>query len=108
MTAETKLIRGRWSVSPLREAKTLLGVLKQEGLTGKHLIAAFEKYAPILLGYNRANMDALFRKQTGRGLSDYILIQRAFAVVRCNELGPEAAVLRRALRSSRSFKKPIE
>ena len=34
-------VRGKWGVSPLREAKTLLGVSKQQGLAGKGLIEAF-------------------------------------------------------------------
>jgi hypothetical protein len=33
--------RGTWTVSPLREAKILLGVLKQQGLAGQGLVKAF-------------------------------------------------------------------
>jgi len=91
------MIRGRWSVSPLREAKALLGVLKQEGLTGKGFIAAFEKYSVRLLGYSRGDMARLYRQQTGRELSDYILIQRGDKVVRDHELEAERVVLRRVL-----------
>lgn len=103
--AETRIVRGRWSVSPLREAKVLLGVLKQEGLTGEGFIKAFEKYSVRLLGYSRADMARLYRQQTGRELSDYILIQRGDKVVRDNELEAERVVLRRTLLRSRRSKK---
>jgi len=103
--AKTELVRARWSVSPLREAKTLLGVLQQEGLRGKGLIEAFEKYSVRFLGYTRTDMAALYRQQTGRELSDYILIQKADKVVRTNELTQERQVLRRTLLGSRKFKK---
>lgn len=95
-------IRARWSVSPLREAKTLLGVLQQEGLRGKGLVQAFERQCPRLLGYSREDMGKLYRQQTGRDLTDYILVQKADKVVRYNELGPEADLLRRTLRKLRA------
>jgi hypothetical protein len=99
--AEARLIRAKWSVSPLREAKTLLGVLKQEGLVGKGLIVAFEKYSVKLLGYTREDMAKLYYQQTGRELTDYILTQKADKAVRYNELGPEAVVLRQTLLKGR-------
>src|SRR5271156_1209244 len=99
------LVKGNWNVSPLREAKALLGVLKQEGLTGNGLIAAFEKYSIRLLAYSRSDMAKMYRQQTGRELSDYILIQRADKVVRGNELEGERAVLRRTLARCRRSKK---
>jgi hypothetical protein len=40
---EHRRARGKWSVSPLWEGKILLGVLKQQGLTGKGLVNTFEK-----------------------------------------------------------------
>jgi hypothetical protein len=87
-------IQGRWSVSPLREAKALLGVLQQEGLRGKGLVQAFERHSPRLLGYSREDMGKLYRQQTGRDLSDYILVQKADKVVRYNEFEQERALLR--------------
>lgn len=102
---DTRIVRARWSVSPLREAKVLLGILQQEGLRGKGLIAAFEKHSVRLLGYTREDMAALYRQQTGRELTDFILVQKADKVVRYGELGPEAAPLRKALLKNRQFKK---
>lgn len=90
-------IRARWSVSPLREAKALLGVLQQEGLRGNGLVKAFESHSPRLLGYSREDMGKLYRQQTGRDLTDYILVQKADKVVRYDEFGPERVVLRRTL-----------
>jgi hypothetical protein len=99
------VIRARWSVSPLREAKTLLGILQQEGLRGKALIAAFERHCVPLLGYSRVDMSKMYEQQTeGRALTDYILIQKADKTVRYGELGPEAEPLRKALRKSRGLK----
>lgn len=92
-------------MSPLREAKTLLGVLQLEGLRGKGLIEAFEKYAIRYLGYSRSDMCRMYRQQTGRELSDYILIQKADKVVRAREFDPSADALRKTLRSNRKFKK---
>jgi len=103
--AEARIVRARWSASPLREAKTLLGVLQDEGLRGKGLIEAFEKNCVRYLGYTRADMAKLYRQQTGRDLSDYILIQKADKVVRTNELVAERMVLRRTLLSNRRFKR---
>jgi hypothetical protein len=103
--AETGLVRAKWSVSPLREAKALLGVLKTEGLTGQGLIEAFEKYSVRFLGYTRADMAAMYRKQTGRELTNYILIQKADKVIRYNECEQERAALRRTLLANRKFKK---
>jgi hypothetical protein len=105
--AKTDVVRARWSVSPLREAKTLLGVLQQEGLRGKGLVEAFEKYSVRLLGYSRADMAKLYRQQTGRELTDYILVQKADKVVRMSEQVAERTVLRRTLLSSRKFKKYV-
>ncbi len=100
--AERRRTRGKWSVSPLWEAKILLGVLKQQGLAGKGLIEAFEKWAPRVAGSSRADMSRLYREQTGRELSDYILVQQADKVVRYNQLPPDAEVVRRALLNSSS------
>ncbi len=98
---------GRWSVSPLREAGTLLGVLKKYGLAGRGLVASFEKWSPRLLGYSRKDFNQLYRTQTGRDLTDTILIQKADKVVRYGRLGPEAEVLRQQLIKNRKFKRKI-
>jgi len=45
----------------------------------------------------RADTSRLYREQTGRELSDYILVQQADKVVRYNQLPPVAEVVRRAL-----------
>lgn len=97
MTAKIGMKKGKWSVSPLREAATLLGVLHQQGLRGKGLIQGFEKWAPKIVGYPRSDMEALYERQTGRPLTDYILLQKADKVVRNGELGPEAEVLNQSL-----------
>jgi len=96
---EHRRSRGKWSVSPLWEAKILLGVLRQQGLAGKGLVKAFEKWAPRVVGRSRAEMNRVYREQTGREMSDYILVQQADKVVRYNQLPPEAEVVRRALLS---------
>ena len=98
--------RGKWSVSPLWEAKILLGVLKQQGLAGKGLVEAFEKWAPRIAGSSRADIGRLYLEQTGRELSDYILVQQADKVVRYNQLPPDAEVVRRALLDSNSSPTP--
>ncbi|MGB2678835.1 MAG: helix-turn-helix domain-containing protein [Candidatus Acidiferrum sp.] len=97
--AEHRRSRGKWSVSPLWEAKILLGVLRQQGLAGKGLVKAFEKWAPRVAGRSRTEMNRVYREQTGREMSDYILVQQADKVVRYNQLPPEAEVVRRALLS---------
>jgi len=97
---EHRRSRGKWSVSPLWEAKILLGVLRQQGLAGKGLVKAFEKWAPRVVGRSRAEMNRVYREQTGREMSDYILVQQADKVVRYNQLPPEAEVVRRALLSA--------
>lgn len=94
---EPRRVRGKWSISPLWEAKILLGVLRQQGLAGKGLVQAFEKWAPTIVGSSRADMNRLYREQTGREMSDYILVQQADKVVRYNQLPPEAEVFRHAL-----------
>ena len=104
--AERHRTRGKWSVSPLWEAKILLGVLKQQGLAGKGLVEAFEKWAPRIAGCSRVDMGTLYREQTGRELSDYILVQLADKVVRYNQLPPDAEVVRRALLNSCSSPVP--
>src|SRR6266404_7301079 len=101
---EHRRSRGKWSVSPLWEAKILLGVLRQQGLAGKGLVKAFEKWAPRVAGRSRAEMNRVYRAQTGREMSDYILVQQADKVVRYNQLPPEAEVVRRALLSPDSFR----
>src|SRR5712664_4687181 len=104
--AEHRRSRGKWSVSPLWEAKILLGVLRQQGLAGKGLVKAFEKWAPRVAGRSRAEMNRVYRAQTGREMSDYILVQQADKVVRYNQLPPEAEVVRRTVLSSESFRLP--
>lgn len=86
--------RGRWSVSPLWQAKVLLGVLRQQGLAGKGLVKAFEKWAPRVTGCSRAEVNRVYREQTGREMSDYILVQQADKAVRYNQLPPEADAVR--------------
>src|SRR5260370_32470080 len=101
---EHRRTRGKWSVSPLWEAKILLGVLKQQGLAGKGLVKAFEKWAPRIAGCTRAEMNWVYCQQTGREMSDYILVQQADKAVRYNQLPPEAEVVRRTVLSSDSFR----
>src|SRR6267378_663881 len=101
---EHRRSRGKWSVSPLWEAKILLGVLRQQGLAGKGLVKAFEKWAPRIAGCSRAEMNRVYCQQTGREMSDYILLQRADKAVRYNQLPPEAEVVRRTILSSDSFR----
>jgi hypothetical protein len=47
--------------------------LKQQGIAGRGLVKAFDKWAPRIAGSSRADMSRLYREQTGRELSDYIL-----------------------------------
>jgi len=101
---EHRRARGKWSVSPLWEAKILLGVLRQQGLAGKGLIEAFEEWTPRITGASRVEVSRIYREQTGCEISDYILIQQADKVVRYNQLPPEAEVVRRALVNSRSWR----
>lgn len=89
--------RGNWSVSPLWEGKILLGVLKQQGLTGKALVEAFEKWGPRIIGASRADMNRVYNEQTGREMSDYILLQQADKTVRYKQLPPESEAFRVAL-----------
>lgn len=96
--------RGKWRVSPLWEAKILLGVLRQQGLAGKGLVKAFEKWAPRIAGCARTEMNRVYREQTGREMSDYILMQQADKAVRYNQLPPEAEVVRGTVLSSDSFR----
>src|SRR5260370_24885235 len=96
---EHRRSRGKWSVSPLWEAKILLGVLRQQGLAGRGLVKAFEKWAPRVAGRSRAEMNQGYRAQTGRESSDYITVQQADKHVPSNQLPPEAEVVRRALLS---------
>ena len=100
---EHRRSRGKWSVSPLWEGKVLLGVLRQQGLAGKGLVKAFEKWAPRIAGCSRAEMNRVYCEQTGREMSDYILVQQADKAVRYNQLPREAEVVRRAVLSSDSF-----
>ncbi len=98
--------QGKWRLSPLREAGVLLGVLKREGLTGKGIVKAFEKWAPRIVGASRANIGRLYREQTGREMADHILIQKADKVVRYRQLPAEIELVRRViLRSRRSVGK---
>jgi hypothetical protein len=66
---ERSRARGNWSVSPLWEAKILLGVLREQGLAGRGLVQAFEKWAPLVAGYSRAEMSRVYSGQTGREMS---------------------------------------
>jgi excisionase family DNA binding protein len=84
-------MRGNWAVSPLWEGKILLGVLKEQGLAGRGLVSAFEHLAPMMVGASRLDMNRTYSKQTGRELSDYILVQQADKAVRYSQLPPEAA-----------------
>lgn len=90
--------RGKWSVSPLWEAKILLGVLREQGLAGKGLVQAFEKWVPRVIGCSRSGIERVYYEQTGRELSDYILLQQADKTVRYNQLPPEAEIVRAAVR----------
>src|SRR5882672_2183916 len=101
---EHRRSRGKWSVSPLWEAKILLGVLRQQGLAGKGLVKAFEKWAPRVAGRSRGEMNRVYCEQTGREMSDYILVQQADKAVRYNQLPPEAEVVRRTVLNSDSFR----
>lgn len=98
--AEPRRLRGNWNVSPLWEAKILLGVLRQQGLAGKGLVQAFEKWAPTIVGSSRDDMNRIYREQTGREMSNYILVQQADKVVRYNQLPLEAEAFRQALAKS--------
>jgi excisionase family DNA binding protein len=102
--AEHRRLRGKWSVSPLWEAKILLGVLREQGLAGKGLVKAFEKWALRIAGCSRAEMNRVYCEQTGREMSDYILVQQADKAVRYNQLPPEAEVVRRTVLSSDTFR----
>jgi hypothetical protein len=101
-TAKPRRLRGRWSVSPLWEGKILLGVLREQGLVGKGLVEAFEKWAPRIVGASRADMNRVYYEQTGREMSDYILVQQADKAVRHEQLPSEAEDSRRALSKSAS------
>jgi len=102
-TRERNRARGNWSVSPLWEAKILLGVLKEQGLAGKGLVKAFEKWAPTIACSSRSEISRTYQKQTGRDMSDYILVQLADKVVRYSQLPPEADIVRQALLNSRGL-----
>jgi len=95
-------VKGNWNISPLWEGKILLGVLKQQGLTGKGLVKAFDRWAPRIVGVSRLEMDRAYGRQTGRKLSDYILTQQADKVVRYRQLPPEADGYRLLLAESTS------
>lgn len=47
--------------------------------------------------------ESVYREQTGREMSDYILVQQADKVVRYRQLPPEADVVRRTVLGSDSF-----
>lgn len=99
---------GKWRLSPLREAGMLLGVLKREGLTGKGIVKAFEKWAPRIIGVPRAVIGKIYFDQTGREMADDILLQKADKVLRYKQLPPEAEIFRRMILKARHFdKKPI-
>src|SRR5690242_10299681 len=88
--AEPRRLRGRWSVSPLWEGKILLGILRQQGLAGKGLVEAFKRWAPRIAGTSRADMNRVYYEQTGREMTDYILVQQADKAVRYKQLPSEA------------------
>jgi excisionase family DNA binding protein len=94
---ERRRVRGNWNVPPLWEGKILLGVLKEQGLAGKGLVEAFEKWAPRIVGASRADMNKVYEEQTGHEMSDYILVQQADKAVRYKQLPPEAEGFRLAL-----------
>jgi hypothetical protein len=94
---ERRRARGKWSGSPLWKAKILLGVLREQGLAGKGLVQAFEKWVPKVAGCSRSGINRVYGEQTGRELSDYILAQRADKTVRYNQLPPEAEIVRATL-----------
>src|SRR5882762_6981659 len=73
-------------------------------ISRKGLVKAFEKWAPRIAGCSRAEMNRVYCQQTGREMSDYILLQRADKAVRYNQLPPEAEVVRRTVLSSDSFR----
>lgn len=98
---KSRRLNGKWRYSPLREAGTLLGVLKQEGLTGKGLVSAFERWLPRILGLSRADVNRLYREQTGREMPDEILIQKADKIVRYKQLPREAEVFRQIIAKGR-------
>jgi len=102
---ERRRVRGNWNISPLWEGKILLGILKQQGLAGKGVIKAFDKWAPRIVGVSRLDLDKEYEKQTGRKLSDYILTQQADKVVRYRQLPPEADGYRLLLAESTSGQK---
>jgi len=102
---ERRRVRGNWNISPLWEGKILLGILKQQGLAGKGLIKAFDKWAPRIVGASRLDLDKEYGKQTGRKLSDYILVQQADKAVRYRQLPPEADGYRLLLAESTSGQK---
>lgn len=87
-------------MSPLWEGKILLGLLKEQGLAGRGLVSAFEQLAPRMVGASRLDMNRTYSKQTGRELSDYILVQQADKAVRYSQLPPEAEHLRQELAKS--------
>lgn len=91
---ERRRVRGNWNISPLWEGKILLGLLRQQGLAGKGLVSAFERWAPRMVGTSRAEVNKAYNKQTGRELSDYILLQQADKAVRYRQLPPEAEGVR--------------
>ena len=91
---ERRRVRGNWNISPLWEGKILLGLLRQQGLAGKGLVSAFERWAPRIVGTSRAEVNKAYNKQTGRELSDYILLQQADKAVRYRQPPPEAEAVR--------------
>jgi len=102
--------RGKWSESPLWEAKILLGVLREQGLAGKGLLEAFEKWVLTVAGCPRSAIDRAYAEQTGHELSDYILIQQADKTFRYNQLPREAESVRTILMSppAEEFRKVVE
>jgi excisionase family DNA binding protein len=67
-------------------------------LAGKGLVQAFEKWVPRVIGCSRSGIERVYYEQTGRELSDYILLQQADKTVRYNQLPPEAEIVRAAVR----------
>ena len=68
-------------------------------IAGKGLVQAFEKWVPKVIGCPLIGIDRVYYEQTGRELSDYILLQQADKTVRYNQLPPEAEIVRAAVQN---------
>ena len=52
-------------------------------------VEAFEKWSARIAGASRADMKRVYKEQTGRDMSDYILVQQADKAVRYKQLPPQ-------------------